>query len=115
MGNWIKQIAVWTVVAAFCFTGCSKKQTVAPMAPLDVSGVKVDLPKLQADFNGAPPEAQALIADIGSSLRYGLYEKTLVALDKLSSTPGLTDPQKQTVNTVIEQMKQVIAKAGASR
>jgi hypothetical protein len=108
------------LVAAVCigiiaFTGCSKKGPPATPPPYDVAGVKVDFPKLTDAFRGAAPELEALVAEASSSVRYGLNAKALESLDKLAATPTLTDPQKQAVNTVIEQMKQVVAKAGASR
>ncbi|SRR5258706_10232594 len=111
----LRQLLFTLFVGFICCTGCGKKSAGASSAPYDVAGVKVDYPKLQADLTGAAPEAQALVADLGSNLRYGFYDKALQSLDKLSSSPGLTDAQKQSVNAVIEQMKQVIAKAGASR
>lgn len=116
MGTWIKQFALCLMVATLGITGCGKKQTgPPPSAPVDVAGVKVDLPKLQAEFDNAAPELKGLATDATSAIRYGLYDKTLMALDKLSTSPGLTDSQKETVNTVIEQMKQVVAKAGATK
>jgi hypothetical protein len=112
---WLKQLILCSIAASLCCAGCSKKNTVVPTAPYDVAGVKVDLPKLQAEFDNAAPELKAMAADAGSNVRYGLYVKALESLDKLSNSAGLSDSQKQTVNTVIEQLKQVVAKAGTSR
>ena len=95
-------------------SGCGKKQPAVP-EPLDVSGVKVNIPKLNQEFAAAAPEMQADVHEASSDLRYGQYEKSLQALDKLASNPALSDSQKKVVNEVIEQMKQVIAKAGPSR
>jgi hypothetical protein len=102
--------------ATLAFSGCGKKGGASAAAePMDVAGVKVDFPKMKDAFQGAPPELNGLVNDAMSGVRYGLYDKTLMALDKLANTPTLTDPQKQAVNTVIEEMKQVVAKAGATK
>jgi len=94
--------------------GCGKKQPTASPA-YEINGVKVDVPKLQEAFAGSPPEIQADVNQTTRNLRYGMYEKSLMALDRLSTNPALNDTQKKVVNDVIEQMKQLIAKAGPSR
>ena len=94
--------------------GCGKKQPTTPPA-YEINGVKVDVPKLQEAFAGASPEIQADVNQTTLNLRYGMYEKSLMALDRLSSNPALNDTQKKVVNDLIEQMKQLIAKAGPSR
>jgi len=94
--------------------GCGKKQPTAPPA-YEINGVKVDVPKLQQAFAGSPPEIQADVNQTTLNLRYGMYEKSLMALDRLASNPGVNDSQKKVVNDLIEQMKQLIAKAGPSR
>ena len=80
-----------------------------------MSGVKVDVRNLETALATAPPEVKQQVNDFHQDFNYGLYEKALVTLDKLATNPSLTDPQKKAVNDVIEQMKQVIAKAGAKR
>ena len=94
--------------------GCGKKQPVAPPA-YEINGVKVDVPKLQHAFANSPPEIQADVNQTTLNLRYGMYEKCLMSLDRLVNNPALNDTQKQVVNEVIEEMKQLIAKAGPSR
>jgi hypothetical protein len=103
-----------TLLSLF-LVNCSKSDSGAQAEPQDISGVKVDLPKLQMEFATAPQELQDSVHAATAGIRYGQYEKALQALDKLVNSPNLTDPQKKIVNTVIEQMKQVIAKAGPSR
>ena len=102
------------VTIALAFTGCGKKQVTAPSA-YEVGGVNVDIPALQAAFVGASPDLQAAVNDTSSNLRYGQYEKALQSLDKVASDPNLTEPQKKLVAQVIEQLKQVINKAGPTR
>ena len=104
-------IALAVVVS---FTGCGKKQPPAPSA-FEVNGVKVDMPALQSAIVGASPDLQAAVNNASSDLRYGQYVKALESLDKVASDPNLTEPQKKLVAQVIEQLKQVIAKAGPSR
>lgn len=102
------------VLLGFVFAGCGKKEPEAPAAQ-DISGVKVDLPKLQHEFANAPQDVLDSVHQLTASVRYGQYEKGLQFLDKLVNTPNLTESQKKVVNDVIEQMKQVIAKVGPSR
>ena len=85
------------------------------MPAYEINGVKVDVPQLQQAFAGASAEIQADVNQTTVNLRYGMYEKSLMALDRLSSNPALNDTQKKVVNDLIEQMKQLIAKAGPSR
>jgi len=102
-----------TILAAF--TGCGKKQPAAPSA-YEINGVKVDIPALQAAFVGSPfPDIQAAVNGTSSNLRYGQYMKAFYSLDKVSADPNLTEPQKKLVAQVIDQLKQVINKAGPSR
>jgi hypothetical protein len=104
-----------SVLLILCFVGCGKKGADEQLAAMDISGVKVELPKLQQEFANAPQELQDPVHQVVASIRYGQYERALQSLDKLVNSQGLTDAQKKTVNAVIEQMKQVIAKVGPSR
>jgi hypothetical protein len=107
---------VWLVTAfaigvATCgaVSGCSKKvqQTSSP----EISGVIVDLPKLSQTFTGAPPEVYAYVANVHRHFRYKQYPMALAELDKLAAEPALTEAQKKLVCELIEQTRQVIAKA----
>ena len=102
------------IATAVTLTACGKKQPPTPSA-YEVSGVNVDMPALQSAFLGASQDLQAAVNDASADLRYGQYVKALESLDKVSSDPNLTEPQKKLVAQVIEQLKQVIAKAGPSR
>ena len=93
--------------------GCGKKQQV--QTSYEINGVKDDVPRLQDAFAGSPPELQADVNQTTLGLRYGMYEKSLMALDKLSNNPNLNDTQKKVVSDLIEQMKQLIAKGGPQR
>src|ERR1041385_7426039 len=98
---------------AFVGAGCKKKD--AGLGPVDVSGVKVDMPKLQQTFADAKPELMAPMNETSSNLRYGFYDKAVASLEKLAAMPDLNAQQKKVVNEVLEQMKQVVAKAGPTR
>jgi acetate kinase len=97
----------------FALVGCgpSKKE---PQA-MEISGVKVDLVKLQQTFQPAAPEMQTAVSRTMMNIRYGQYQEALVELDKLATTAGITEPQKKVVTDVIDQIKQVMAKAPAGR
>jgi hypothetical protein len=92
------------------FVGCSKKE-LPQAAPLEVQGIKVDVPKLQTAFANGDVEQKAAMAEVVSHLRYGQHVKALAILDKLSRNPNLSEPQKQAVNEVIQQVTQVIKAA----
>jgi acetate kinase len=79
-----------------------------------LNGVSVDLPKLQQAFQPASPEAQTSLAKTVMSVRYGQYPEALAELDKLANTAGISEAQKKIVTDVIEQLKQVMAKAPAA-
>ena len=93
-------------------TGCKKseKQTTGPRT--QYLGVQVDWPKLDTEFTNAAPEVMATAAEIKRDFRYSLFPQAMVALDKLSNTPNLTESQKKLVNDLMEQTRQVIAKMG---
>jgi hypothetical protein len=101
------------LLAANCLLvgGCGKGDQ-TPKA-LQVDGVAVDLPKLNATFENADPEVKRVVTEVGFNLRYTKYEQALMSLDKLANDPKVTEPQKKVVNDVIEQVKKV-ANAGAA-
>lgn len=74
----------------------------------------MDLPKFQQAFASGTPDQQTSVTKVNSSVRYGLYPDALAALDKLTSDPALTEPQKQAVNDMIQGIKQAIAKSPAA-
>jgi len=110
-----EQIMFGVLVAGLlAFTGCGKKEPQIPVA-YEIKGVKVDMPKLEQAFAGAGNDLKIDVVQTASNIRYGQYVEALVSLDKLLNKPNLSDAQKKVVNEVIEEMKQVINKAGPSR
>ena len=97
------------------FSGCGKKQTALQLTPVDISGVKVDMPKLQEAFVASPVNISVQVTELLSTIRYGQYAKAVAALENLGTVPELTEPQKKVVSVVSEQMKQVVVKAGPLR
>ncbi len=91
--------------------GCSKSSNQQSPDAVDINGVKVDLPKFQKAFENAPQEVLDGERKFLMAFRYGQYENALMELDKLSNAQGLTDDQKKMVATLIDQTKQVMAKA----
>ena len=105
--HWIFAVLALCFVA---FAGCKKAEQAQA---LDVEGVKVDLPKMDAAFTGASQEVQSSVAMFKRFFRYGQYPQALAELGKLASQPALTEPQKKLVSDLTEQTKQVFAKAPA--
>jgi hypothetical protein len=87
--------------------GCKRED---PAPAIDVDGVKVDVVKLEAAFDKAPPENQKLSRQVQLDLRYATPLQALKTLDQLINAPGLNDEQKKMVNLCIEQTKAVIQK-----
>jgi hypothetical protein len=74
----------------------------------------MDMPKFQQAFASGTRDQQANVTKVSSGVRYGLYPDALAALEKLSSDPALTEPQKQAVSNMVEGIKVAIAKAPAA-
>src|SRR2546421_7093 len=102
------------MLALALFAGCRKKAAPPPQA-YSISGVKVDSPKLAVELASAGLEARAAVTDFQMALRYQMYDRALVPLDKLANDPTLTESQKKTVNEVIEQIKQLINQKGTGK
>jgi hypothetical protein len=111
----IKQLALiglvgLTAALSGCGGGAVTRSTTEPM---EVNGVKVDMPKLEESFASASEEQKAKLTDVTSGIRYGQYTKAMMALEQLSGDTTLTPEQKQNVTTVFEQVKQLASKAPA--
>jgi len=110
----VKQLLVTVLMAsAVAFSGCGKKQSSDPSA-FEISGVKVDLPKLEKALE-ANPELLIVVNNAKLEVRYGRFLEAMQVLDKLSNNPALNDTQKKVVTDVIGQFKQVVEKAGPAR
>jgi|SRR6185295_6132213 hypothetical protein len=109
-----KTIAGLLALCLLAFAGCGKKAPAVPPA-YEVSGVKIDIPKLQQAMQGAPQETQTDLNQTTAMLRYGQYARALESADKLASNPNLNDAQKKAAAEVVEQLKQLINKAGTTR
>jgi len=93
--------------------GCKKQEKyVGP--PQEYYGVKVNWAKLSTEFTNASPDVQANVSLAVRAFRYALFTNGMFELDRLVSNPSLTDAQKNLVNELLEQTKQVIAKAPPS-
>jgi len=102
-------------LSLLAFAGCKQSDPSASVEPMDIYGVKVDLPKLDAAMSKASAELQSAYAGSKHSLRYRQFMQAVMDLDKFSQTPGLNDEQKKLIAQVMEQLKQVIQKAPAGQ
>jgi hypothetical protein len=97
-------------VAFLALAGCKKEeQTMGP--PQEYYGVKLNWSQLNTAFTNASPEVQNDAYLAVRAFRYSQFPKAMFQLEKLAEAPGLTDAQKIVVAKLIEQTKQVIAKA----
>jgi nitrogen regulatory protein PII len=98
--------------AVLAVPGCGKQKE--PTSVTTQSGVTVDMPKLQQAFSTASPELRTSVTQVAFSFRYGQYADALAQLEKIAARPDLTEPQKQVVNEVIDQVKKAAAKGPTS-
>ncbi len=90
---------------------CSKSSEADKLPPMEFEGVKVDTPRLMAEFMNASPELQKPVNDAVTKMRYKQYLQAMMALDEVLKDPGLSDQQKKLLAQVIGELKEVIAKA----
>src|SRR5260370_16225296 len=101
--NWM--IAV-LALAALGLAGCHKSEKMPDSE--QISGVSIDMPKLQQTFSGnTNDQIRRLLVDASMGLRYGDYVKSMMALEQISSQPDITEAQKKVVTDVIEQEKKL--------
>jgi hypothetical protein len=100
-------LTIGTLVLAGCGKGKADQKQGSP--PIEMRGVKVDLPKLRETM---PPALAPVVSELTAALRYGQFAQAKTELQKLSTDPSLTDEQKKLVNDVAEQVKQMEAKSG---
>jgi len=107
-------VASVSAASVLASSGCKKAEapTSAP-ATVQVAGVKLDLPKLDTEFQAASPEIQATVQEIKKSYRGGRFALMAAQLEALGNDPGLTASQKKLVGDLIEEVKQLLAKIPA--
>ena len=98
------------VIGVFAFGGCKKaEQDAGPTS--EFYGVKVDVSKLAAEFTNPDQDMQVAVSLIKRDFREEQFPRALLELEKLSKMSILTESQKKLANDLIEQTRQVIAKA----
>jgi hypothetical protein len=109
--QWMLALLAICVVAA---AGCNKEEGDAP-GPIPVYyGVKMEhLPKMDTEFTTASPEIRASVAHVKHFHRFAQFPQALAELSKLSKNPALTEAQKDAVNGLLEETKQVVANSTA--
>ena len=90
---------------------CSKSSEGDKLPPMEIEGVKVDTPRLMAEFVNAPPQLQQPVNDAVTKVRYKQYLQAMMALDEALKKPGLNDKQMKLIAQVMDQLKEVLAKA----
>jgi len=90
---------------------CSKSSEADKQPPMEFEGVKVDVPRLMAEFVNAPQQLQKPVNDAVSKVRYRQYLQAMMGLDEVLKSPELNDKQKKLITQVLDQLKEVVAKA----
>src|SRR5262245_58810672 len=97
------------VMIAFvlAFPACNKS---AKTPPIEMEGVQVDIPKLKQAFASANTDLLALENDVEFGLRYGNYEKSLLALEQITNNASCTEVQKKVAGDTMDQTKRLMEK-----
>jgi hypothetical protein len=105
--NWVNAVVA---MATLCLAGCHKSEKMPDSE--QISGVSIDMPKLQQTFAGnTNDQIRRLLIDASMGLRYGDYVKSMMALEQISSQPDITEAQKKVVADVLEQEKKLAGSA----
>ena len=105
------RIAIALLAGVFALAGCGKSSKPQPSAAVAVT----DMGKLQQAFPSPSAEVQASLNKVRFAVRYRQYEIVLTELDKLAKDASLTEPQKKAVNDKLEQVKQAVSAAAATK
>ena len=110
-------LGVLLAVGVGASAGCKKSPPpVEIQPPMVVDGVKVDFPRLMDSVVvSGSAKAQAAVREVQGFFRYGQYEKAMTSLDKVAKGGSLNEEQKKLAEEVVEELRQVVAKAGAAR
>ena len=92
-------------------SACSKSSDADKLPPMEFEGVKVDTPRLMAEFVNASPQLQTPVNEAVTNMRYRKYLEAMMGLDQVLKSPGLNDKQKKLITQVMDQLKEVLAKA----
>lgn len=113
--RWVcRAVAGFSAAGVLASGGCKKAEAPPPApATVQVAGVKLDVPKLDTEFQAASPEIQAALTEIKKSYRGGRFAQMAAQLEALGNNPGLTAPQKKLVGDLLEEVKQLLAKIPA--
>src|SRR2546427_1952475 len=97
-------------LALLALTGCKKSEQLSG-PPQEYYGVKLNWSQLNTAFTNASPELQNDAYLAVRAFRYSQFPQAMIQLEKVAGNPGLTEAQRTLVNELMEQTKQVIAKA----
>jgi len=96
---------LWVLIAVqFALVGCKKSETVA-----DTSVDVLDASKFRPAFASAPAETKATVDEIMTSIQDSSYKKAIAGLEKLGSTPDLTEQQKKVIRDLTAQLNKKVA------
>src|SRR5215472_14620317 len=104
-----KMLAGLLLVCGISLVGCGRK--VQAQAPVSINGTSINVSAFQKAFASAPADLQSEATSIRLSLSYGDFTTTQRELAKLSANQNLSEPQKQAVSTLTEQVAQASANA----
>jgi hypothetical protein len=102
--------SVWCLAILLLPGGCSKSHESDQLPPMEFDGVKVDTPRLGAVFQSASPELQQQVSDAVNKMRYKQYLQAMMGLDEVLKNPALNEKQKELINQVMGQLKELVAK-----
>jgi len=96
---------LWVLIAMqFALVGCKKSEQ-----GTDTSVDVLDASKFRPAFASAPAETKATVDAIMTSIQDSDYKKALAGLEKLGSTPDLTEQQKKVISDLTAQLNKKVA------
>jgi hypothetical protein len=96
--------------AGIALAGCKKSEPPAVHSNV-YYGVQVDLSRLDSEFNSAGPELGRSAALIKRYYLYSEFPRAAAELEQLANDPGLSESQRKLAADLLDQTRQVIAKA----
>ena len=99
-------LSLFFAMAVVLLTGCKKESS--PDAASTATG---NTAPLDSSFKTADPAVQANVSSVKNDVRYGIYDKALADLQKLTATPNLTPEQQKAIKDVTSQVQQALTSA----
>ncbi len=97
-------------VGWIALAGCKKSEPPVVQSKA-YYGVQVDLTRLDVEFTNAGPDLERSASLVKRYYLYSEFPRAAAELDQLANNPGLSESQRKLAADLLEQTRQVMAKA----